>query len=36
MEEEEIKKQIGELTERVAYHARRYYEDDAPEIEDFE
>lgn len=36
MVQEEIRKQLEELTERVAYHARRYYEDDAPEIEDFE
>ena len=27
---------IGELTERLKYHNRKYYVEDAPEIEDFE
>ncbi len=33
---EEAKKRIGELTELLNYHAKKYYVDDEPEISDFE
>ncbi|MBQ7492011.1 MAG: NAD-dependent DNA ligase LigA [Clostridia bacterium] len=33
---EAIKKEMQQLTEQLLYHARRYYNDDAPEISDFE
>ena len=36
MDEKQAKKQIDELTDLVLYHSRLYYEQDAPEIEDFE
>ncbi|MDD2955701.1 MAG: NAD-dependent DNA ligase LigA [Oscillospiraceae bacterium] len=36
MELQQAQKRMEELTVQVAYHARRYYEDDAPEIEDYE
>ncbi|MBR6034222.1 MAG: NAD-dependent DNA ligase LigA [Clostridia bacterium] len=36
MQETEAKKRIKELREITAYHAKRYYDDDAPEISDFE
>ena len=32
----EIEKKISELREALRYHSARYYNDDAPEIEDFE
>ncbi len=32
----EIKKEIEELRAKVAYHARKYYVDDAPEISDYD
>ncbi len=36
MKKEEAQKRILELRETVEYHAKRYYDDDAPEISDFE
>ncbi len=36
MKKTEAKKRIEELREITAYHAKRYYDDDAPEISDFE
>lgn len=33
---EEIKQKIDHLRKVIAYHAKRYYENDAPEISDFE
>ena len=36
MNREEAKKRIEELREITAYHAKRYYDDDNPEISDFE
>ena len=32
----DIQKEMQQLTEQLLYHARRYYNDDAPEISDFE
>ena len=31
-----IKKELEELRAKVAYHARKYYVDDAPEISDYD
>ncbi len=36
METEEAEKQIAELSEQIRYHNRKYYTEDAPEIDDFE
>ena len=36
MKKEEAQKRILELRETVEYHAKKYYDDDAPEISDFE
>lgn len=36
MTEQEAKIKIEELREAIRYHAKRYYEEDAPEISDFE
>ena len=36
MNKTEAKKRIEELRKETAYHAERYYDDDAPEISDFE
>ena len=36
MEREEARRLIEEYRERIAYHARLYYEQDAPSISDFE
>ena len=36
MESEEAKKLIAELSEQIRYHNRKYYVEDAPEIDDFE
>ena len=36
MEEEQAKRKIDQLTELVLYHSNRYYDMDAPEIEDYE
>ena len=36
MTNEEAKKRIEELRAALRYHAKRYYEEDAPEISDFE
>lgn len=36
MKKAEAKKRIEELRKETAYHAKRYYDDDAPEISDFE
>ncbi|MBQ2718506.1 MAG: NAD-dependent DNA ligase LigA [Clostridia bacterium] len=36
MEREEAKRKIEEYRERIAHHARLYYEEDAPTISDFE
>ena len=36
MKEIEAKKRIEELHKITAYHAKKYYDDDAPEISDFE
>ena len=32
----EIQQEMQTLTEQLLYHARRYYNEDAPEISDFE
>ena len=36
MKKEEAKKKIDELVERTSYYAKKYYEEDNPEISDFE
>ena len=36
MRKQEAKKRIEELNRLTAYHAKKYYDDDAPEISDFE
>ena len=36
MEREKAEKRIKELREITAYHAKKYYDDDSPEISDFE
>ena len=36
MKEEAAKKRIEELHKITAYHAKKYYDDDKPEISDFE
>ena len=36
MNKEEASKRIDELRKETAYHAKRYYDDDDPEISDFE
>ena len=36
MNEENIKKQIEELREKILYHSKLYYQNDAPEISDYE
>lgn len=36
MDETQAKQKIDQLTELVLYHSRRYYDQDAPEIEDYE
>lgn len=36
MDEKQAKQTIDRLTELVLYHSRCYYEQDAPEIEDYE
>lgn len=36
MESEEAKKLMAELSEQIRYHNRKYYVEDAPEIDDFE
>ena len=36
MNKNETKKRIQQLREQVEYHAKRYYDDDNPEISDFE
>ena len=36
MEKETVKKRIMELTEKVRYHNERYYNQDSPEISDYE
>ena len=36
MDKDSAKKRIDELRAQVEYHAKRYYDDDAPEISDFE
>ena len=36
MNKEDARKRIDELKEITAYHAKRYYDDDDPEISDFE
>ena len=35
MNEENIKKQIEELREKILYHSKLYYQNDAPEISDY-
>ena len=35
MTQEEAKSRIDALRAEIAYHAKRYYEEDAPEISDF-
>ena len=32
----DVQKEMQQLTEQLLYHARRYYNEDAPEISDFE
>lgn len=36
MDKTAIKKELDQLREKVAYHARKYYVDDAPEISDYD
>ena len=36
MNEKQAKKRIEELRKEVEYHAKKYYDDDSPEISDFE
>ncbi len=36
MEKEKAKKRIEELRNLIEYHAKRYYDEDSPEISDFE
>ena len=36
MNKEKARKRIEELRKETAYHAKKYYDDDAPEISDFE
>ena len=36
MTKEDAQKRIKELREITAYHAKKYYDDDNPEISDFE
>lgn len=36
MEQEKAKKRIAELREMIRYHNRKYYVEDAPEIDDYE
>lgn len=36
MNKKDAKKRISELREQTAYHAKKYYDDDNPEISDFE
>ena len=36
MEKDEIKKRIEELREQISYHNNRYYNEDNPEITDYE
>jgi len=36
MDKKQAKKRIEELREQVEYHAKRYYDEDKPEISDFE
>ena len=36
MTQEEAKEKVLSLRESIAYHSRRYYEEDAPEISDYE
>ena len=36
MTKEEAEKRIKQLREETAYHAKKYYDDDSPEISDFE
>ena len=36
MEKKQAKERIEELRKRVEYHAKKYYDDDKPEISDFE
>ena len=36
MNKEQAKNRIEELRKTVEYHAKRYYDDDKPEISDFE
>ena len=32
----DVQQEMQQLTEQLLYHARRYYNEDAPEISDFE
>ena len=36
MDEKQAKKRIEELRKEVEYHAKKYYDEDSPEISDFE
>ena len=36
MNEKQAKNRIEELRKEVEYHAKKYYDDDSPEISDFE
>ena len=36
MDKQKAKQRIAELRQQVEYHANRYYDDDSPEISDFE
>ena len=36
MNKQDAKKRIEELRKQAEYHAKRYYDDDNPEISDFE
>ena len=36
MDKQKARKRIDELNKLTAYYAKKYYDDDAPEISDFE
>ena len=36
MNKSQAEKRINELVEKTSYYAKKYYEDDKPEISDFE
>lgn len=36
MKQEDIQQQINKLNDQIIYHSKKYYDDDAPEISDYE